>query len=54
MSPKRNYCILRIWIGCKEYNKPSMFNIDAPGYTQVLFKNHEENNDFSVAPPAAS
>jgi len=48
ISPKRSYCIMRIWIGNVAYNKPSLFNIDAPDYTHVLFKNHEENNDFAV------
>jgi hypothetical protein len=47
MSPKRNYCIVRIWIGSKEFNKAQLYNTNAPSYTQVLFKNHEENNDFT-------
>jgi hypothetical protein len=50
MSPKRNYCIIRIWIGDKTYNKVSLYNIDLPNYTQILFKNHEENIDFAVDP----
>ena len=47
ISPKRNYCIVRLWISSKEFNKPTYYNINAPGYTQVLFKNHEENSDFT-------
>ena len=47
MSPKRNYCIVRIWISSKLYNKPLLYNINPPSYTQVLFKNHEENSDFT-------
>ena len=47
MSPKRNYCIVRIWIGSKEFNKAQLYNTNAPSYTQVLFKNHEENTDFT-------
>lgn len=47
MSPKRNYCIVRIWISSKEFNKATLYNINAPGYTQILFKSHEENNDFT-------
>ena len=50
MSPKRNYCIIRIWIGSKVYNKVSMYNLEVPSYTQVLFKNHEENSDFAILP----
>jgi hypothetical protein len=47
MSPKRSYCILRVWIGNVKYSKPAMFNIEAPSYTHILFKTHEDNNDFS-------
>ena len=46
ISPKRNYCILRVWVGSKNFSKLSAYTIDAPGYTQVLFKSHEENNAF--------
>lgn len=46
ISPKRSYCILRIWIGKSSHSTPTMFNIDPPEYTQVLWKTHEQNNDF--------
>jgi len=48
ISPKRSYCILRIWIGNTTNNKTTLYNIEAPEYTHVLFKNHEENSDFSA------
>lgn len=51
ISPKRSYCILRIWIGDSRYSKPDMFHIDAPEYTQVLWKVHEQNNDFVAETP---
>ena len=47
MSPKRSYCILRIWISDVTYSKATMYNVDAPSYTHILFKTHEDNNDFS-------
>lgn len=51
MTPKRNYCIIRVWIGDKAYNKLSMYNIDVPSYTQVMYKNHEENENFVIKDP---
>jgi hypothetical protein len=46
ISPKRSYCILRIWIGCAMYGNTALYNINPPDYTSVLFKTHEQNNDF--------
>lgn len=49
ISPKRNYCILRIWVSCQfltsDFGK--IFNLTVPEYTQVIFKSHKDNNDFS-------
>ncbi len=47
ISPKRNYCIMRIWIGSHEFNKIDNYNINIPEYTQVMYKEHEENTDFN-------
>ena len=46
ISPKRSYCILRIWIGSCDHGKPELYKLDAPEYTQVLWKTHEKNTDF--------
>jgi hypothetical protein len=46
ISPKRNYCILRIWVQNQEYNTINLYNLDTPVYSQVLFKSHTENTDF--------
>ena len=46
ISPKRNYCIVRIWISSNKYANILNYNIAIPTYTQVIYKNHEENNDF--------
>ena len=46
ISPKRNYCILRIWVQNQEYTTINLYNLDTPVYSQVLFKSHTENTDF--------
>lgn len=47
ISPKRNYCIMRIWVSSNELNTMNCFNIVVPEYTQVIYKNHKDNNDFN-------
>lgn len=47
ISPKRSYCICRIWISEKEYGEPQWYDMSIiPTYTQLLFKAHNENKDF--------
>jgi len=46
VSPKRNYCILRIWLGKKTFTKISEYNFTLPKYTQIMFKTHMENKDY--------
>lgn len=48
ISPKRNYCILRIWISSSEYQSLSLYNMDIPSYTQIMYKSHQDNNDFEA------
>ena len=40
ISPKRNYCILRVWISTTDMNKENSFNFVQPGYTSIMFKAH--------------
>ena len=48
LSPKRSYCICRIWISDKEYGQPQWYDMSIiPTYTQILFKAHNENKDFA-------
>ena len=47
ISPKRNYCILRIWVSSPELNNIEQFNLAVPEYTQVIYKNHRDNSDYS-------
>lgn len=46
MSPKRNYCILRVWVQTNEYNNINLYNLEVPSYSQVMYKSHNENSDF--------
>lgn len=49
ISPKRSYCICRIWISEKEYGEPQWYDMSIiPTYTQILFKAHNENKDFVI------
>ena len=48
ISPKRNYCIIRLWIGANDYNDISHYNIEVPDYTQVMYKEHMANCDFNM------
>jgi hypothetical protein len=47
ISPKRNYCILRVWVSSNIIGSIDHFNITVPEYTQVIYKSHKDNNDFS-------
>lgn len=47
ITPKRNYCIVRIWLSTKKYNTIQYYNINIPQYTQVMYKNHNDNNGFT-------
>jgi len=46
ISPKRNYCILRIWVADPKVCSIDQFNIQSPEYTQVIYKSHRDNNDY--------
>jgi hypothetical protein len=51
MSPKRNYCILRVWIQSHDYNTINLYNLDAPSYSQIMYKSHNDNTDFDTKDP---
>jgi hypothetical protein len=40
ISPKKNYFIIRIWIKDKMYANKELYNINAPKYTTILYKEH--------------
>ena len=46
VSPKRNYCILRIWVSQPTMSSIEQLNIQSPEYTQVIYKSHCDNSDY--------
>jgi hypothetical protein len=48
ISPKRNYCILRIWVATQDLISIDKFNVAVPEYTQVIYKSHKDNTDYSA------
>lgn len=44
--PKRNYCIIRIWISDNQFNDISLYDLEIPSYTTVMYKKHGDNSDF--------
>jgi len=49
ISPKRSFCILRVWISDKDYGDTKYYKIDVPSYTKIMFKSYSENKDFGTA-----
>jgi translation initiation factor 4E len=48
ISPKRSFCILRVWISDKDYGGVQYYNIEPPSYTKIMFKSYCENKDFQT------
>ena len=46
MSPKRNFCILRVWLS--RACAPEGYHLETPHYSQVLFKPHNEQKDYDA------
>ena len=42
ISPKRSYCILRIWVADETMQAPELYSFRAPSYSQLLYKSHRE------------
>ncbi len=49
ISPKRNYCILRVWVSEKSWatENASLLQIIVPSYSAVQFKAHNDPRDPS-------
>jgi hypothetical protein len=50
ISPKRSYCIARIWISDCQCSDESLYTIHLPPQSKFLFKSHNENKDYAVQP----
>jgi hypothetical protein len=48
ISPKRSYCIARIWLYNETIKDTNLYNIQLPNYSKVMYKSHTENKDYEV------
>ena len=48
ISPKRNYCILRIWLASSDVNQIEAYHLEAPHYTQMMYKPHMGQKNFEA------
>lgn len=48
ISPKKNYCILRIWVSTTDVEQVSHHTLSIPSYTSVLYKPHVAHKKFEV------
>lgn len=42
ISPKRSYCVLRIWVAEDSLQHPDLYNLAVPSYSSLLYKPHVE------------
>jgi hypothetical protein len=40
ISPKKSFCIVKLWLKSKDVTQPNMFGIQGPEFSEVLFKSH--------------
>ena len=43
ISPKRNYCIARIWVNDAMHGNIDLYNLMVPSYSKTMYKSHVEN-----------
>jgi hypothetical protein len=48
ISPKRSYCIGRIWIGDTSIVNTENYNMVLPNYSKILYKSHIDNKDYET------
>lgn len=46
ISPKRTYCIVRIWTHDDSLKDSSLYNINIPAYRKMMYKSHSDNKDY--------
>ena len=47
ISPKRNYCIVRIWLVDSALSDSGLYNIAVPSYSKMIYKSHSDNKDYA-------
>ena len=40
ITPKRNYCIIRIWLNTKNFITIDNYNLIIPSYSTLMYKSH--------------
>lgn len=53
ISPKRSYCIVRIWVTEPEMQAPELYTFRVPNYTSLLYKPHIEAEGNRIGAGAA-
>lgn len=43
ISPKRSFCIMRLWVDNSDIGNPTLFNIEHPSYTKIMYRPFSEN-----------
>ena len=43
ISPKRSFCILRLWIDHSKIGDPALFKMEHPSYTKIMYKPFAES-----------
>ena len=46
ISPKRSFCILRLWLSHQDFSDPAQYDFNAPLYTKIMFRPYTYNKDF--------
>jgi hypothetical protein len=46
ISPKRNYCIVRIWLSDTELSNSDLYSLSIPPYSKIIYKSHSDNKDY--------
>lgn len=46
ISPKRSYCIARIWLFNDTLKESNVYDLQIPSYSKIMYKSHTENKDY--------
>lgn len=49
ISPKKNYCILRVWVASPKLDDVANLTLNVPQYTTVIYKSHTQHREFEAA-----
>ena len=49
ISPKRSFCILRLWVDNSSIGDPLLFKMEHPAYTKIMYKPFSDSGAISEA-----